>query len=746
MALPMGKFRPDRLTSGVARSVVVAMCLGIVAQPVLAQEGAAPAAAPAETGGAKKVQLVGTGLRVDNALMALSNQAGVAIQAYGKVPGTNVNVVIKDMDVEAALNQLATPNGWVWFREKDGSYGLADQDWYKTNKLPEQKVQKIFRPDHVKASELEKAIKPMLTDGISSITADDRTNKLIVEDLPEVIERIERLIREIDVQLFTRVFYIRFADVAEMAKKIENYKSEPGTIEVDEVTHQIIVTDLLANIKKMELLIDILDVGPEIVIYDVNNVGLEGEDLEDLKTIIESIRTPDLLFEVNEKQGVFILEDVPETHQRVEQLLAGFDRPVKQVLIQGEVLSTTFSRDFNLGVTRAIISKTLTVPATNSFAGDGFRTIEGTGDFTQFAGNVIAGSIIDDRSLVEWQATFTDSRTRVLLQPRLLVKNQEKSNLFVGREEPYLTTYFNDSDNNNGTSRSTSQQTVTDGLTFEITPSISNSYLVEMEISIDNDNAEVVTRNSTEGAVDLIARDRQNIETVLTIPSGQTRVIGGLLSNSSSESAGGLPWISRIPYIGALFGNQARGESREMLQLFITPTVVEDVIPRPTGSDGNRGRLVTAYERVPGSYDVNVGGAAPTMDAEATTAIDGEILDTSTDPAANNAEIQSLLRETAPREEQAAEKATSNYTPRQTGGSAVIGTESRPVNAGGGEKAAAPPSNRAANAEAATKAIEARRNARAKGEGESGGDAKATKNDNKSSNNRSKKPSDGDKK
>lgn len=740
MATPRGKYRPDLLTTGLARTLVVALCLGVAAPPALfAQDPPAAEAEEAPAGGPKKVNLVGSGLRIDAALMAISNQAGVAIQAYGKVPGTNVNAVIKDMDIEAALNQLATPNGWVWFREKDGSYGLADQEWYKTNKLPEQKVQKIFRPDHVKASELEKAIKPMLTDGISSITADDRTNKLIVEDLPEVIERIERLIREIDVQLFTRVFYIRFADVAEIAKKIENYKSEPGTIEVDEITHQIIVTDLLANIKKMELLIDILDVGPEIVIYDVNNVGLEGEDLEDLKTIIENIRTPDLLFEVNEKQGVFILEDVPETHQRVEQLLAGFDRPVKQVLIQGEVLSTTFNRDFNFGVKRFISSKTLTIPATNSFSGEGFRTIEGTGDFTQLVGNVFSGSFIDDRTLLEWEATFNDSRTRVLLQPRILVKNQETSNLFVGREEPYLTTYFNDDDNN--VSRSTSQQTVTDGLTFEVTPSISNSLLVEMEISIDNDNAEVVTRNSSEGVVDLIARDRQNIETVLTIPSGQTRVIGGLLNNSSSESSGGLPWISRVPYIGALFGNQARGEGREMLQLFITPTVVEDVIPRPTGTDGNRGRMVTAYEKVPGTYDVDFGSTTPSATDPVDDPVEGEVLDTSTDATANQAEIQSLLRETAPREDVATEAATSNYVPRQTGGSAVIGTDSKPVNVGGDAKAAAAPAGnqpRGGNNAAAAERVRDARNRQAAGEGEK----KATNSNTRRSTEKSEKKDD----
>src|SRR5690606_16884672 len=57
----------------------------------------------------------------------------------------------------------------------------------------------ILRPDHVPVSRLEEVITPMLTSGIGSVTTDERSNKLIVSDLPEVIERVEHLVRELDV-------------------------------------------------------------------------------------------------------------------------------------------------------------------------------------------------------------------------------------------------------------------------------------------------------------------------------------------------------------------------------------------------------------------------------------------------------------------------------------------------------------------------------------------------------------------
>lgn len=604
--------------------------------------------------------------RIEQVLTVIQSETGVSITAFGRVPGERISVFERDIELENLLNRITTPKGWVWWRLDDGGYGIADEAWYQSNILPTLTIIKIFRPDHVRASELQQSISSLLTQGIGSAQPDDRTNKLIVEDLPEVIERIERLIREIDVQLMTRVFYIRNGDVADIAQKIETYKSDPGTIEVDAKTHQIIVTDLLSNIKRMELLIDILDVGPEIVIYDVHNIGLEGRDLEDLQTIIESIRTPDLLFEINHKQGVFILEDVPEVHERVEQILESFDQPVKQVLIQGEILSTSFSRQFNFGLRRAIVSgDPITAPEslTDGGSSDGPLPEIGFGyNFIGMQGSSIGAGILSDQAIFEWQATFQDSTTRVLLQPRLLVKNQESSRVFVGSEEPFLTTFFNDT--NVGVSRSTGQQTVTDGLTFEITPSISNSYLVEMDIRIDNDNAQPVEVQSGGQTTTLIRKDRQTVETVLTIPSGQTRVIGGLITSSRSETAGGIPFLSKIPVVGGLlFGNRSFGDSRDNLQLFLTPTVVEDVIPRATSEDGKRGRLVTGYDRVLGSYDPF--GLEGEMQFEEIDDLIPEDLLRDIDPDDAEGAIEEMLLERTPRAVMDEEEATSSYDPRR---------------------------------------------------------------------------------
>jgi len=553
--------------------------------------------------------------KIEQVLMAISQQAGVRITPEGKTAGLRVDVIAKDQPLTEVLDAIAGPKNLVWWKKADGSYGISDRAYYEQNVLPEQAIQRIFRPNHIKAEDFEKAIKGVLTPKIGKVAVDPRTNKVIVTDLPPVIEIIERLLQEIDVQLVTRVFQIHYADVEEIAKQIEDYKSGPGTIKVDPKTHQIVVTDLLQNILRMEKLIDVLDVGPEIVVYDVNNVGLDGSELEDLKSIIDSIRTQDLLFETNDMQGTFILEDVPEIHDKVEKILKAFDQPIKQVLIEGEVLTTTYSKAFGYQFDWVYSQDLL------SAAADGLVTLPGepSGDInidggyrnlsdqfplysssTNLGENARGISItnLSKEALLTLQAAMNDQSTNMLLQPQLLVKNQEAARIVVGSEEPYLTTFYNNNYNTPYGNSTFAPQYVPSGLTLELTPSISPNGLVEMEVSVNDDAAQEIKYNagSQFGEVTLYRRDRKIADTVLIIPNGETRMIGGLLKNQESEGRSGIPILAEIPIIGPLFGSYSKSSDKTNLMIFLTPTIVEEKGSYKVTHEGRRGRPLTLEE------------------------------------------------------------------------------------------------------------------------------------------------------
>jgi type II secretory pathway component GspD/PulD (secretin) len=533
--------------------------------------------------------------KIETALQAIAQQTGVSIVARGKVPGQRVDLIAQDEPLESVLDRLvASKPDWVWYKVDETHYEIMDKRTYEETILPKQVKRKVFMPRYIKAEDVEKAISNVLTKGIGSVAVDQRTNKLIVTDLPQVIELISRILEELDVQNVTRVFYIKYADVNFIADKLQNYKSAPGLIEVDPKSHQIIVTDTFQNIKRMELLIQVLDKGPEMRVYDINNIGLKGVDVKELQTAIERVITPDAYWELNYKAGKLIVEDVPEVHEKIEKILSAFDQPSKQVLIQVEVIETSFDRAFNLGV-EYDLSRDLpsarkdalfgfTVP--NKDAIDyGFTNLREefpTASLPYDTGQLTI-SYLSKHMRAKLLASLADTDTKVLIQPRLLVKNHEKALIRVGGEVPYLTTYYYAGQTT--TDRSTSQNYVREGLSVEIEPSIANNKLVELNITVENDTADKYTAKYADQSYDLVSKTTQEAQTTLIIPSGETRVLGGFVRSSDSDIRKGIPVLCKIPYLGPLlFGSTDQSKKRRDILFFITPFLVEErgVAPEKT--------------------------------------------------------------------------------------------------------------------------------------------------------------------
>src|SRR5690606_24875753 len=141
-----------------------------------------------------------------------------------------------------------------------------------------------------------------------------------------------------------------------------------------------------------------------------------------------------------------------------------FDKPVRQVLIQSEILSTTFNRTLNFGVNRFAIAGDLLEAGRQGAIGPigeglgigGGPTAAAEPRFTNiydifpnasYMDGTLTGTYLSKIVWLQLQAAYNDTSTRVLLQPRVLVKNQERSNIFVGEEVPFLTTFFDNSGN-----------------------------------------------------------------------------------------------------------------------------------------------------------------------------------------------------------------------------------------------------------------------------------------------------------
>ena len=70
------------------------------------------------------------------------------------------------------------------------------------------------------------------------------------------------------------------------------------------------------------------------------------------------------------------------------------------------------------------------------------------------------------------------------------------------------------------------------------------------------------------------AFNKTSASSIITVQSGQTILLGGLIEETSGKSSSGLPFLSQIPVLGAIFGEQKRNDNRQELVMLITPTLI----------------------------------------------------------------------------------------------------------------------------------------------------------------------------
>lgn len=642
-ALRTRGFMPPRLTR-------IFAVLAVAALPCFAMaQDDASAAAAATTGTAESVDavtIVASNMPIERVIGQLSDKTNVSISARGKTAGEKVSYINPNpLPLRDVLNSIVNskPN-WILYepRDRPGTYEIWDQETYKAEVLPRLVRPKVFVPKEITAEEAAKALEGVMTPGIGKVAYDQRSNKVIMTDLVTVLELAQRLLQTIDVKFYTRVYSIEHADVAAVAEKLSALKSPAAPdVQVDERTRQIIVSDRIDILQKMEQLVQTLDIGPEMRVYTINNLGVEGIELDELEAAIEGVLTADAYFHFNVRQGKLIVRDLPEVQDRVEKILEAFDAPVRQVLLQLEIIETEFSDGFNWSVDYAFSGDLLGavtdglvsgIPTGGTTGSDG-KPVEGSEGFVNFRKEfpvVEAGSrglnaqMLTKHAFVKLSAAMSDSRTRILQQPRMLVENQKLASFDVGQSVPFFSGgsigVTSTGGVNNLTPSQPVQQLLQVGLFVECTPIISANGMVELEITVENSSPLRVDQTFAGQSYTGMGKTNQNLETTMWVPSGATRVIGGLVTDSKSETRSGIPGLSRIPYIGpALFGSYTKNPEdnrRRNLLIFITPTIVEETPSNPQKYKGVLMANLPQDAAAPSPTVTDLGPYKPTLQLE----------------------------------------------------------------------------------------------------------------------------------
>ena len=180
-------------------------------------------------------------------------------------------------------------------------------------------------------------------------------------------------------------------------------------------------------------------------------------------------------------------------------------------------------------------------------------------------------------------AAATDNRLNVISSPQLLASNNKEAKMQVGSSQPILTSTYSYG-STSGTIVSTTPSTGTIegtieykdiGIILTITPRISDGGLITLEIQIERSDVEEKALGNLQNVPFF---PKKIAKTILSVLEGQTIVIGGLIEEGKTTIKTGIPVLSRIPILGALFGYQTYIKKKTELILLMTPHIITDHI------------------------------------------------------------------------------------------------------------------------------------------------------------------------
>lgn len=272
----------------------------------------------------------------------------------------------------------------------------------------------------------------------------------------------------------------------------------------------------------------------------------------------ETVIVPD------ERTNTLLVRATPRDYQLILRAIEVIDVRPMQVLIEALLVEVSRSSGYSFGLglsldsvavrgTRAIVERGRTTVADEPTVGGGLSL------------RVMGIGGVDLRA--ELEAAVRSGVASVVSRPVLFAANNQEAEIVVGDQRPFVQVQRT----TDGGLQDQIVQYQDVGTRLNVIPTISGDGYVNLAVL-----QEVNAALEGTGVFDAPIIATRSLSTQLLVRDGQTVVLGGLADIQASRQSTGVPILSSIPVLGALFGRKAgRRDDRELF-LFLTPYVVRD--------------------------------------------------------------------------------------------------------------------------------------------------------------------------
>jgi general secretion pathway protein D len=404
------------------------------------------------------------------------------------------------------------------------------------------------------------------------IVADERTNSILVSGEKSLRLRIKALIVNLDTPLQTggdtQVRYLRYADAEKIADKLKGQASASAKAQGGPQSGAA-PTSGAANV----------DASVTIWADVATNALIMTAPPKIMKSLMAVIDKLDIRRAQVQVEALIVEVDVNKSSNLgVQWILYGQGNSTVPAAI------TNFPGSSGTGIVNlaaAAASGTLSTTSTTGTTGvSSLASAIGTGA-TLAIGRYNPTSGTNFAAIVT--ALRSDGSSNIISTPSLITMNNEEAEVKVTQEIPLITgSYSNSTASTAGTtSPFTTIQREEVGTILKVTPHINEGNSVQLKIEQEDSSPGAKLTDSAD-----ISTNKRSIKTTVLIEDGGIIVLGGLMSDTVTQSEDRVPVLGAIPLLGNLFKSRSGSRQKKNLLVFIRPKILRDADATQTTSEG----------------------------------------------------------------------------------------------------------------------------------------------------------------
>lgn len=388
----------------------------------------------------------------------------------------------------------------------------------------------------------EKALKTIIDMKKYIMQRDDDIIKIIT---PEEVEQEP---------LQTRIYTLGYTAADETARVITPLLTDRGHAEVDTLTNKIIISDVPTQFETIETVINELDKQTPQILIEVQILEKEGIAGENIGINWDFMRSYTI--------GV---EDIAAGWTKSD--FRTIDSTDKQSIVQSY---TSAPGTVDLNKTLKPVTAAFEASKVEKHLGEDASTPEAT--YRHLIKTATLSAADFD---LTFSALIDQGDIEILSQPRLTTVNNKNASIKVAKGFPIPQFTFNA---DTGRWEVSGFEFKDIGIILNVTPHINKDSYITLDVTpeVSKSDKSIIFGGGGGSTAEIPIIEIRTTTTRVIVRSGETLVIGGLITKDTSESVSKVPLLGDIPLLGALFRHRSTSQKTKDLIIFITPTIVSE--------------------------------------------------------------------------------------------------------------------------------------------------------------------------